>query len=274
VFDAFMNTKPSQTLRFLETHEVFTLQEYLSTVDPEVGRQTRYNNLQNALRREQAARVARGLYASNLGVYRDAVPNALLVAAKAAPDAVISHHSALEAHGVAHSPFRTVYYTTNRRHAAFEFRGYRFLAVAAPAALRRRASNERFVQRVRAGRVLVSATSPERTLVDCLHRMEFGGGLEEFLRSVGGFLNVRSEEVAAYVRELGSPTLAARAGWLMSMMMEEWRPDPRALSDLRALLGRGTYWLERRRPGERWDFVSSWRLNVPADRPYAQWLAG
>jgi len=274
VLDALVNTKPSQTLRFLEAREVFTLQEYLSTVDPDVGEQTRYKNLQNALRRSQAARVTRGLYASNLGVYRDVVPNVLLVAAKAAPDAVVSHHSALEALGVAHSSFRTVYYTTSRRRAAFEFRGYRFLAVAPPTPLRDRKPEESFVQRVRAGRVLVPATSPERTLVDCLQRLDRSGGLEELMRSVGGFATLKPEQVAAYVRVLRSPTLAARAGWLLSMMAEQWQVDEHVLSELRALLGRGTYWLERRRLGERWEFVGAWRLNVPADRPYAAWLAG
>jgi len=144
-----VNTKPSQTLRFLEAREVFTLQEYLSTVDPDVGEQTRYKNLQNALRRSQAARVTRGLYASNLGVYRDVVPNVLLVAAKAAPDAVVSHHSALEALGVAHSSFRTVYYTTSRRRAAFEFRGCRFVAVAPPTPLRGPDGQHRHPVRVR-----------------------------------------------------------------------------------------------------------------------------
>ena len=92
-----MDTKSSAALRYLESHEVFTLEEYLSTVDETVTERTRYSNLQNALRRGQAYRIRRGLYASNLGVYRDRVPNVFLVAAKTAADAVITHHSALEA---------------------------------------------------------------------------------------------------------------------------------------------------------------------------------
>ena len=70
-------TKPSSTLRYLEGHEVFTLDEYSSTVDPTVSERTRYTNLQNAMRRGQAYRLKRGLYASNIGVYRDRVPNVL-----------------------------------------------------------------------------------------------------------------------------------------------------------------------------------------------------
>ena len=269
-----MNTKASQTQRYLEAHQVFTLQEYLCAVDPHVRLRTRYSNLCNAQRREQAARVTRGLYVSNLGVYRDSVPNVFLVAARAAPDAVVSHHSALEALGVAHSPFRTVYYTSAWRRAAFELRGYRFVGLAPPGALRAHDQGHLLVDRVRAGGALVAATSPERTLVDCLRRLPPAGGLEELLRSLGGFSTMKAEDVAAYVRVLGAPSLAARAGWLMSMISEPWRFDAAPLSALRSMLGRGTYWLGRRRPGEQYEFVAGWRLNVPAGLPYEEWLAG
>lgn len=48
----------------------------------------------------------RGVYASRVGYLRQQPPDPLLLASKLTPDAVISHHSALEAHGVAHSVFR------------------------------------------------------------------------------------------------------------------------------------------------------------------------
>ena len=111
-------------------HEVFTLEEYVTAVDPTVAERTRYTNLQNAVARGSAYRVRRGLYASNLGVYRDRVPNVYLVATRAVEDAVLTHHSALEAHGVAHSPLRTVYFTSTTKMGDFEVRGYRFHRVA------------------------------------------------------------------------------------------------------------------------------------------------
>ena len=40
------------------------------------------------------------------------------------------------------------------------------------------------------------------------------------------------------------------------------------------MLGRGTYWLGRRRPGEQYELVAGWRLSVPAGLPYEEWLAG
>ena len=269
-----MNTKSSTTLRFLESHEVFTLDEFLAGVDPTVGERTRYLNLQNAVKRDQATRLTHGLYASNLGAYRDRVPNPLLVAAKCAPDALPAYHSALEAHGVAHTPSRTVYYTASGRTAGFEVRGYRFRQVAPPRGGRHIPALAEFVSRVRAGGALVTVTDRERTLVDCLARLDLAGGLEELLRSAGGFTSVSAERVAAYTRLLGSPTFTARAGWLMGTMRDAWRPVPEPLDAMRRSLGRGTYWLERRRPGAEYTFVPDWRLYVPAAAPRREWLAG
>lgn len=79
-----MNTKPSMTLRFLEAHAVFTFDEFMAAADPEVSKRTRETNLRNAILRQQAYRITRALYASNIGVYRDVPPNPLLVAGKAA----------------------------------------------------------------------------------------------------------------------------------------------------------------------------------------------
>ena len=270
-----MNTKTSATLRFLESHEVFTLAEFLAAVDPTVGQRTRYLNLQNAVKRDQATRLTRGLYASNLGTYRDRVPNPLLVAGKCAPDALPAYHSALEAHGVAHTPSRTVYFTATGGATGFDVRGYRFRRVAPPRGGGRVPALAEFVSRVRAGDdALVTVTDRERTLVDCLARHDLAGGLEELLRSAGGFTSASAERVAAYTRLLGSPTFTARAGWLMTMQQDAWRPAPEPLDAMRRSLGRGTYWLERRRTGLEYTFVPEWRLYLPTALPLREWLAG
>jgi predicted transcriptional regulator of viral defense system len=269
-----MNTKPSATLRFLESHEVFALEEFRAGVDPTVSERTRYANLQNAVARGQAYRLRRGLYASDIGVYRDRVPNVYLVAAKAAGDAVLSHHSALEAHGVAHSPLRTVYFASARKMDDFEVRGYRFHRVAPPTASRPEAPMNEFVTRVRSGDAIVPVSTRERTLVDCLREPRLGGGVEELLRSLGGFTSMSAERVADYTRLLASPTLVARSGWVLDMFSDRWRVDASVVEQMRALLGRGTYRLLPEMRGSRQKFVGRWRLYVPADLPYDEWTRG
>lgn len=265
-----MNTKPSSTLRYLERNEVFTLEEYMLAVDPEVAERTRYTNLSNAVRRGQAYRIRKGLYASNLGVYRNRVPNVFLVASKATLDAVVSHHSALELHGVAHTPLRTVYYTSRKRQGDFEVRGYRFVRLTPPDVPNDGLSA--FVTRARSGDSLVPVTTRERTLVDCVRSIEAGGGLEELLRSLGGFTSIDAERLYDYLAFLESPTTVARVGWVLELFAEEWGVDDAFLDKLEGHVRRGTYHLVRS-AGPR-SFVARWRLYVPADLPYREWVRG
>jgi len=268
-----MNTKSSATLRYLESHEVFSLDEYMTSVDPTVVERTRYTNLQNAVARGQAYRVRRGLYASNIGVFRDRVPNVYLVAAKAAEDAVLTHHSALEAYGVAHSPLRTVYFTSEHKMSDFEVRGYRFQRVAPPLVSGSVDTLSEFVTRVRVGEAIVPVSTRERTLVDCLRALRLAGGLEELLRSLGGFTSVSAERVAYYADLLESPTLTARAGWILEMFCERWRVDGFVLDKMHASLGRGTYRLAPMASQEQ-QFLARWRLYIPAGLPYGEWIRG
>ncbi|MBU2602204.1 MAG: hypothetical protein KKA32_08555 [Actinobacteria bacterium] len=85
------------------------------------------------------------------------------------------------------------------------------------------------------------ASTKERTVVDCLRDLRLAGGLEELLRSGGGFTSMSAERVAAYARLLGSPTPAAHAGWILEMFGERWRVDASVLEEMRSSLGRGTY---------------------------------
>ena len=191
---------------------------------------------------------------------------------KAAPDAVLAYHSALEAHGVAHSPARVATFLSSRKVTPFDVGGYQFRR--GPDLAARAGTPEAGVTHARVDDMLVPVTTRERTLADCLKRLDLGGGVEEVLRSVGMFTTLSSAALTEYVVVLNSPTLAARVGWLMSLMAEAWLYDPEPLEHLRRLLGRGTYWLQRRRPGVQYEFVAAWRLYVPAAVPFHDWLRG
>jgi predicted transcriptional regulator of viral defense system len=260
------------TRDYLENHPVFTLEEYMAAVDPSTAPSTRETNLRNAVARGQARRLARGLYASNVGASRDRTPLPALVASRGAADSVLSHHTALDVLGVAHSVSRLVVFASCHRVESFDVDGYRFRRVAPPRALGTSPGPTHATMMARAGDELVRVTGPERTLVDCLMRPDLGGGLEEVLRSVGGLLNVDGGVVADYVQLLRSPAAGARAGWLLEMMVDQWHTDRDVLARLRSLAGRGPYGLLPASDGRETEFVAGWRLYVPKGLPYTEWV--
>ena len=89
-------------------------------------------------------------------------------------DAVVALHSALELHGVANQVFQTVYYFSARARKDVAFGGVTYHRVAPPKAL---ASHPLFQTALGTDNVLV--TERERSLVDCLMYLDYGGGAEE-----------------------------------------------------------------------------------------------
>ena len=58
----------------------------------------------------------------------------------------------------------------------------------------------------------------------------------------------------------------------MELFEDVWHSDPESLERMRRDLGRGTYNLL---PGTgAQEFVARWRLYVPADLPYGEWVRG
>ena len=96
--------------------------------------------------------------------------------------------------------------------------------------------------------------------------------MEELLRSLGGFTSMSVREVARYASTLGSPTLIARAGWVLELFADRWQVEAPALDEMAATLGRGTYRLSLGDGTKR--FVPRWRLYVPADLPLDEWVRG
>jgi predicted transcriptional regulator of viral defense system len=171
--------------------------------------------------------VKRGVYASRVGMFADTAPDPLLVASRLVEDYLISYHSALEAHGVAHTPLRRVTLLSARRPFRLEHRGCEFVILL-----------------------------PPRTLLG-----EWAEGIEEVLRSVGGFPSLNLGNVIAYLERLRSASTVARVGWVLSADPDLWRVTLAELERLRSRLGKGPYFLDRRSHSNK--LVPEWRLYVP-----------
>jgi predicted transcriptional regulator of viral defense system len=109
------------TSAFFATHPVFSLGEATSTLNPPGGRKTMVERLKHHLQKGRLMTVTRGIYAvvpagASPAEFR---PDPFLTAVAVRPDAVFSHHSALELLGAAHSVWNQVtLYTEKRRRPA------------------------------------------------------------------------------------------------------------------------------------------------------------
>ena len=242
---------------YLEEHPVFTLDEFRN----EMGTgHSAYNLLTRAVRRGLADRVMRGVYASRAGRFAKEEPDPYLVAAATSPHAVMVYHSALELHGLAHSPSRRVQFTTTRATPRFKYRDFEFRRYDLPRGVDPADAVKSTMLVSRPGGV-VRVTTRERTLVDCVSRADLSGGPEEVFRSLAPLPDGDATNVLADLKELASPTAVARTGWLLEQRAREWYVSQDALEEMRSMLGKGPYYLARSNEAGTW--VPSWRLYLP-----------
>lgn len=243
---------------YLEEHQVFSLEEFRGELGE--GR-TAYNLLVRATKKGLADRVRQGVYVSRAGRFSQRDPDPYLIAATVAQDAVMVYHSALELHGLAHSPSRRVQYSTMKAAAVFTYRDFEYRRYAPPRTRDTELLSVQSTTLVRRPDGVVRVTTRERTLVDCLNRTDLAGGLEEALRSLAGVPYVDASNVLAYLKELRSATAVARTGWFLEQRAQEWYVSEDAMQQMRAMLGKGPYYLSRANQAGTW--VPEWRLYLP-----------
>ena len=246
---------------YIETHQVFTVEDVYAVASKATARTL----LGRALASGAVERVRRGVYVSKVGKFRGEVPDPFLVASTADPDAVISYHSALVAHGVAHNVGFECSFRSVSVHAPFEYGGVRYMPYVG--------RDDPFTQVMRAkpyGAAIV--TTREQTIADCLSHPGRAGGIEETVRSCTAFPYIDVEALLGILADL-PVAVSARAGWLLEAKGDDWGVDGNALAVLEARLGRGPCKLDPRTKENRgWN--GRWRLYLPEqESEVASWVS-
>ena len=156
------------TSTFLQTHRVFNLDQAVRALSPVGGRKATLERLKYAAGRGRLKRLLRGVYASvPAGLEPEKFqPDHFLVAAALRPDAIFSHHSALELLGAAHSEWQRCTAYSARRSQVFNLDGLALRFLSHPQRLARQDALElgtRVVRRLDCER---RVTGPERALLE------------------------------------------------------------------------------------------------------------
>ena len=220
----------------------------------------------------RVVRVRRGLYAVlPPGYTPDSYPiNPYLIAGKLTQDAVLSHHTALEYYGRAHSVWQHFIYSAARPVRPVTFRSSLFRGTRFPAALLRAGAKQIEVLESEEEGVSVRVTSLERTLVDVLHRPALSGGWEEIWRSLESVEFFDLDAVLKYTLLLRNATTAAKVGFFLERNREALMVDECDLTVLRDRRPAQPHYMEptRRQPGR---LVREWNLVVPTDVLNQSW---
>lgn len=245
---------------FFRSHPVFTHDEYAQSRENS-AQTTVHGLLRKHVASGRIARVRRGLYAAPTPGTRAETVDPFLVATKAAPDAAVSHHAALQFHGRAYSIWSQVTFLTTHATRSFRFGPVEYVAVRPPEPVARLPEMGGGVERVPSGGGEVRVCSCERAMVDVLHSPALGGGWEEIFRSLSMVEFFDLDAVIAYTLALESAVTAARVGYFLSLHGERLFVEEAHLQRLAARAPKQARYLDRSRgPGR---LVHPWNLIVP-----------
>ncbi|MGE0324983.1 MAG: transcriptional regulator, partial [Polyangiaceae bacterium] len=250
----------SSSEAFFRAHPVFTHEEYARSRESASAR-TVDSLLRKHVASGRIARVRRGLYvAPPLGTAPETV-DPFLVGTKATPDAVVSHHAALQFHGRAYSMWNQVSFLTTHSVRTFRFGPVEYVAVRPPDSLVELPEMGGGVERVRSGGGEVRVCSLERAMVDVLHSPARAGGWEEIFRSLAMVEFFALEQVIPYTLAHDSALTAARVGYFLSVNQERLFVEQAHLDELAMHAPNQPRYFDASRAQGR--LVHPWNLIVP-----------
>ena len=176
---------------------------------------------------------------------------------------MLSHHTAVQFHGRAHTVWQQLSYQATRPAAPLTFRSNVFRGTRFPAALADRDAHMFDVLTLERGNVLLRVASLERTLVDVLNRPRYPGGWKEVWRSLESMAFFELDRVVQYAFLLKNATTAARVGFFLEQRRDVLVVDETHLAGLRHHRPRRPHHLDRPKRGGR--LPPDWNLVVPTE---------
>lgn len=255
---------------FFSKHSVFTLDEFRNAIEKK-GVKSKYNSLKYYINKGKVRIIKRGLY-SVIPEGRSPEkfkPNGILVASRLSGKSVLGFHTALEIMGYGHSIFHRYFYYSSKRKRKYNFQEDEFICIRTPENLKKRdleflGVNEKYFHNLS-----VKFTSRERTLVDCLDRPEYGGGIEEVYRCVEKYPYLNFEKLLKYLYAREKKVLFARVGFFLEQHKEQFYVEERLLNKLhKEQQSSVVYFDSKRRKGK---LVKSWNLVVPEKVIRREW---
>ena len=156
--------------------------------------------------------IKKNLYVCNNIENKAPIVDKFKIGSSITKDAYISHHSALEFHGVGHQFFFEVYVSSSAVFKPFEFDGIKYQYTASKI-------NEG-IETYNTNRG-VRVTNLERTIIDCIKDLDKVGGLEELLQSLRLITYLDPEKLMKYLQLYNIQFLYQKTGYILEHFKKE-----------------------------------------------------
>lgn len=210
--------------------------------------------LNSYLKKGLIKRVRRNLYCAVSLENREATADRYLVASKINNDAYLAYHSAFEIHGLSHQVSFIVYVASGQKISDFEFEGvlYKYVGKGLKEGITHYHLNNK-----------IKFTDLERTVVDCLDRLDYCGGVHE-LDEILKICRVLDEtKLAKYLEIYDKRILYKKAGYFMERYQQSLGITNDLLSHIEKKTGNTRSYLDEKAKNGNGILIKRWGLIVP-----------
>jgi predicted transcriptional regulator of viral defense system len=256
---------------FLSTHPVFSFEQAVNTLAPFRNRRAMVDRLKHHVRSGTLKQVSRGVYAVvPRGLSAEKFrPDPFLVGQAIRPDAVFSHHSALELLGVSHTLWKSITLYSSRRRKSLSIDGAKFSVFLNPRQIVVPGGASFGTRKVERFGKLMAVTGPERTLVEGFRRPALVGGLEEFVNSASGFSVLDLDLLQDILGRYQTARVWAAVGWFLERFRREFHVPETILSTCEKHMPSVPQYVERTSRGgtlsKRWNLILPVSISISSD---------
>jgi len=218
------------------------------TNDENVAKET----LRRYKKRGLISQVRRDLYVVTDLASQASLVTKFEIAGNLTPTSYLSYHTALEYHGLAHQVFYEMYVSSKESFNSFDYEGitYTFFRSTSDAGVMNPKTDS-----------LVRVTDLERTVLDCINRIDLSGGLEELVQCFAIITYIDENKLSAYLHHFDKQILYQKAGFILGYFQKEMKLSNAFFETCKSKIGESTRYLTDTHESDT--YFKDWKLCAP-----------
>lgn len=213
------------------------------------------SGLQRLIKCGRTINIRRGMYTCVSAETGAPIANKYQVASFISDTSCVSHHSALEYHGITDQVFNEIYVADVKPFSEFSFDGITFKYVKSY-------FMDGVIKTVFNGGVKV--TDIERTVVDIIKDIDRIAGIEEVLDNISCIKRLSDKKILKYLNLYNNQFLYQKTGWIFSELFDKFQFSDAFFEECKAHIGKSKRYFTTDKRTDRC-YSKEWGLIVPAN---------
>jgi predicted transcriptional regulator of viral defense system len=174
------------------------------------------------------------------------------IAGRITPSSYLSYHAALEYHGLAHQVFYELYISSKEAFNSFDYEGisYTFYQSKSEIGVANPITD-----------TLIRVTDLERTILDCINRIDLSGGLEELVECFAIITYINESKLLDYLHHFDKQVLYQKTGFILGYFQKEMKLSNVFFELCKSKIGKSTRYLTDTRESDT--YFKEWKLCAP-----------